>query len=68
MGLIASKAALDGSGTRENAWSAGWHPESVTKTTLRMRGGAVCLPDAIIPLKPARPTDSMILWLAGLFF
>ena len=41
---IANGAALERSGTQENAWGAGEHAEFVTRTTSSVRGGAVCRP------------------------
>lgn len=48
-------AIADESTERENAEDAGEHAD-VAKTISLVRGGAVCHPDTIIRLKPARPT------------
>ena len=42
---------------QDNTGDTGEHAEFVTRSRPRVRGGAVCHPDAIIRLKPARPTD-----------
>ena len=42
---------------QDNTGDTGEHAEFVTRSHPRVRGGAVCNPDTIIRLKPARPTD-----------